>query len=68
MFPSKTENAFVRRLGVNQLPKLEDLVAHGRKGVSHIIGYIVVEKKLHDVSPELIWRATSKSISPRLSS
>jgi hypothetical protein len=65
VLPSKTQNSFISRLGINQLPQLEDLVAHGRKAVGHVIGHIVVEKKLHDASPGLIWRATSKSISPR---
>jgi hypothetical protein len=65
VFTSKPQNSFICRLWINQLPQLEDFVAHGRKAVSHIVWHVVVEKKPHAASPGLIWRATSKSISPR---
>lgn len=62
---SVPQHILVFCLGIKQISELENFVAHRRQTICHIIGYIVVEQKPQDVSPGLICRATSKSISPR---
>src|SRR2546421_6914933 len=60
----EAQNSFVSGSRIHQLTKLTNLVSHGRKGVGQIIRNVVVKKEPHKDSPELIWRATSRSISP----
>jgi len=65
MVRSEAKDLFIRCARIKQFPQPEDLMTHGGKAKGHIIRYIVIKKERHEESPGLIWRAMSKSISPR---